>query len=242
MRTGHHDLIQRKKEVMMKKSILMLSSCAMLLSVTSVSYSAEGPYLSFTQGFSMLNDFDVVASEEMGIRTIGYKPDPGLSIGAAIGYNYSNFRVEGEFSCQRHYIYEGSMDSVSQGELDTTMSAEMISYAGLLNVYYDLHVWNAFTPFLSVGIGMADVYMNDVKTYTIGGEPNPWYMVENFNGTSLVYQIGGGVSYAFCDNIAFDFKYRYYSTTDLTMDGGALGPRDNDYSSHNIYYGIRVTF
>ncbi len=60
---------------------------------------------------------------------------------------------------------------------------------------------------------------------------------ENDDDTVFAYQVGAGVGYAVTEKVSFDVKYRYFATSDPEFDTTKA-----EYSSHNVYAGIRVTF
>lgn len=230
----------------MKKCIVLVTGCVVLASGYSVSYSAEGPYLSIKQGFALMNDYKV---EELVDPTFKYDPDYGFGLAAAVGYSLGrNFRIEAELACQQNYVYEGTMYASIptppyKALLDMTTSGDIKSFAGLINGYYDFTNHSAFTPFVSAGFGFVNVKMNDFTVYTVGGEPNPDRIVEDADGTAPAYQVGGGFGYALCDNLTFDFTYRYFASVNLAVEGGKIVPHsETDYISHNIYVGLRFSF
>ncbi len=100
-----------------------------------------------------------------------------------------------------------------------------------LNGYYDFVNESAFTRFISAGLGCAKVEVND---FNIPGSGLP---SENDDDTVFAYQIGADVAYAVSEKVSLDVKYRYFATSDPDFDGTEV-----EYSSHNIYAGIRVNF
>lgn len=226
-----------KKGIDMKNFVLIFLGCVMLLSVSSTAYSAL--YLNLNHGPALLDSYDVKGT---GTDALEYDPDVGFALAGAIGYQFDeHFRMDAEIAWQQNYMYEGSYTG-NEGALDMTLSGDMTSLVGLLNGYYDVANQSALTPFLTVGIGFGEIAVNDLTIYSIGSESNPWPMVENLDGTSIAYQVGGGFNYAFCETLSLDLKYRYFATLDLELDGGAFGSREVDYSSHNVYGCLRFTF
>jgi opacity protein-like surface antigen len=211
---------------MMKKTIFVIAGCTMLLSISSLAYSAEGPYVSGNLGVAMLNDSDVTDSTEPGM-TVDIESDAGLALGVAVGYGFANnTRIEGEISYQKNDLDKGSVWG-----FDTALTGDTSSLAFLLNGYYDFKNTSPFTPFITAGIGMAKVEVNDmnVSGYDSYGE--------NDDDTVFAYQFGGGVSYAVNEKVNIDVKYRYFGTSDPEFDSV-----DAEYSSHNLYAGVRVAF
>ena len=211
---------------MMKKTIFAITGCTILLSMSSLACSAEGPYVSGNLGIAMMNDSDTTDSTVPGIAA-DIESDPGLALGVAAGYSFpSNIRIEAEIAYQQN-----DLDKISVSGFDTALSGDTSSLALLLNGYYDFKNTSPFTPFITGGIGMAKVEVNDmnVSGYDSYGE--------NDDDTVFAYQFGAGVSYAVNEKVNLDVKYRYFGTSDPEFDSV-----EAEYSNHNLYAGVRVAF
>jgi opacity protein-like surface antigen len=207
----------------MKKKTLTIACCAALLSISSVAYSAAGPYVSGNVGLAIANDSDVTLVP--GI-TVDVESDSGLALGAAAGYAFEfNTRVEAEIVYQKN-----DLDEINIFGLDLDLSGDTSSTALLFNGYYDFNNASAFTPFIGAGIGVANVEVNDFNILGLGGLPDD-------DDTVFAYQVGAGVAYAINENIDIDVKYRYFATSDPEFDITEI-----EYSSHNIYAGVRIGF
>lgn len=210
----------------MKKTLLIAASCSMLLSVSSIAYSADGPYLSGNLGLAIASDSDITDSTEPGI-TLTFESDMGFALGGAIGYGFSNFRFEGELAYQTN-----DLDKVKAFGVSIDATGDASSLAGLLNGYWDFNNTSPFTPYISGGIGMAKVEINDLNI------PGSGEADINDDDTVFAYQLGAGVAYAINEYLSLDVKYRYFATEDLEFENTT----NVEYSSHNFYAGIRYTF
>lgn len=208
----------------MKKHILFAVCTVFLLSVSTICYSA-GPYVSGNLGLAIARDSDVTDSTMPGV-TLEIESDTGLALGGAIGYDFDSFRVEGEVAYQRNNLDKGTLLG-SSVNLDGYTS----SLAFLLNGYWDFVNSTPFTPFISGGLGVASVKIND---FNVSGSGDP---DESDSDTVFAYQIGAGVAYALDSNISIDLKYRYFATSDPDFDTS-----EAEYSSHNFYIGVRFNF
>jgi hypothetical protein len=93
----------------MKKNIFMITGCAMLLSISSIAYSAEGPYVSGNLGISTPSNSDLTDSTVPGI-TMDVESDSGLALGTAVGYGFANsIRIEGEIAYQKNDLDKASL-------------------------------------------------------------------------------------------------------------------------------------
>ena len=207
----------------MKKHLALFVGCAAMLSMSSAESAVMGPYASVHGGIATLNDAD--AKTDVG--TLEFDTDPGLALTAALGYDFGcNVRLEAEGGYQQNDISQINLKGL--GGLKG--SGEITSTSGLLNGYYDFTNMSAVTPFVSAGFGFMKAKIEDVALLgkSIPGETD---------GTSMAYQVGGGFSYALNYNLALDVKYRYLAAIDLELEDTEF-----DYSSHNVYGGIRASF
>lgn len=209
----------------MKKNLLIISVCVLAFFFSSPAYSAEGPYVSGNIGFAMLSDSDVTDSTIPGI-TIDMEYDTGLALGAALGYNFGNTRLEGEISYQKNDFEKASLFGV-----DVDLTGDVTSLSLLMNGYYDFVNNSAVTPYLSAGLGFAEVEVNDLNVPG-SGLPN-----SNDDDTVFAYQVGVGVGYAVNEKVTIDVKYRYFATSDPEFD-----TTEAEFASHNFLFGVRVNF
>jgi len=207
----------------MKKQILTIACCAALLSISSIAYSAEGLYMSGNVGLAMANDSDVTDSDVPGL-TLNFESDSGFAFAGAIGNSFSNYvRLEAEIAYQKN-----DMDKVGLLGVSVPINGDTSSTALLFNGYFDFINKSAFTPYISGGLGFANV---DVSAITV---PGLGTLTSSDDDTVFAYQFGVGVGYAVNDKVTIDVKYRYFGTADLEFDTTEV-----EYSSHNIYAGIR---
>lgn len=209
----------------MKKNLLIISVCVLAFFFSSPAYSAEGPYVSGNIGFAMLSDSDVTDSTIPDI-TIDMEYDTGLALGAALGYNFGNTRLEGEISYQKNDFEKASLFGV-----DVDLTGDVTSLSLLMNGYYDFVNNSAVTPYLSAGLGFAEVEVNDLNV------PGSGLPDSNDDDTVFAYQVGVGVGYAVNEKVTIDVKYRYFATSDPEFD-----TTEAECASHNFLFGVRVNF
>jgi len=211
-----------------EKKYFMLASCAMLLSVSSIAYSAEGPYVSGNLGLAIANDSDL--SDPSGTGTIEF--DKGLAFGVAAGYGFGNTRVEGEIAYQKNDYDKLSLSAPGVGSFSgLNVDGHATSTAFLLNGYYFFKNNSSITPFIGAGLGFANIDVSDISVPGIGA------LTSSSDDTVFAYQIGTGVGFAVNEKVTLDLKYRYFATSDPNFEG-----TDAEYSSHNIYACVRVGF
>ena len=209
----------------MKKNLLIIFVILLTLFLTAPVYGAEGLYVSGYFGFAMASDSDLTDSTVPGV-TVNTEFDTGPALGAALGYDFNKFRVEGEISYQKNDVDKIGALGVF---FDATGDATAISF--LINGYFDFVNSSAFTPYISAGLGYAQVEFNDLN---ISGSGFPGSSDED---TVFAYQIGIGLGYAVSEKVTIDVKYRYFGTEDSEYDTTKA-----EFASNNVLFGIRVNF
>jgi len=209
----------------MKRIAILGVVCSMLLSLSSIAYSA-GLYVSGSVGVAVPNDSEVTDATLPGI-TMNIESDMGMALGAGIGYAFTDYmRVEGEVAYQMTEFSKANLLGV-----DLDLTGDISSLALFLNCYFDFVNTSSFTPFIGGGVGVAKVEMNELNFPGLGLPSS------SDDDTVFAYQVVAGVGYAVNDTVTIDAKYRYFGTSTPELDGS-----DVEYSSHNIYFGIRIYF
>ena len=208
----------------MKKAIKVLLVIVVLISLSSFAYSAPGFYAGGSVGFTSPNDADI-SDPDISFMSA----EKGLSLGGFIGYSFANnFRLEGEL------VYQGNdLDKMRIYGHDFDMTGDISSAAMFANAYYDFNNSSRFTPFIGGGIGFSKVEVND--TGVIIGGVN--YDLGDDSDTVLAYHLDAGVNYEINERFSLDLKYRYFETENPDFSGTEI-----EYSSHNVYTGLRVSF
>lgn len=215
----------------MKKNVWMFTGCAIVLSIASSAYSAEGLYASGNLGLAMRSDGDITSNSFPGI-TVAIESDDGLALAGSIGYGFNNnIRVEGEIAYQKNDFDKANVHVSHVPTWSRDLTGDTSSLALLVNGYYDFSNKSAFTPFISGGLGYANVELNDFNMAGLNSQNT------SDDDTVFVYQVGVGVGYAVNEKISLDAKYRYFAAEDQKFDIS-----EAEYTSHNIYGGIRVAF
>ena len=208
----------------MKKNILVIAGCTIVLFISTVAYSAEDPYVSLNLGLAVANNSD--AKFDSG-DTVEFEFEKGIALSGAIGGIINDrFRAEVEIAYQENDLDKAGMAGV--GSIDVNGDASSLSL--LANGYYDFINAGPFTPFLSAGIGIAEV---EVSKITIPGSS---YYLTGDDDIVFAYQLGAGIGFAVNKQVTLDFKYRYFATSDPEFEIAST-----EFSTHNFYAGIRVS-
>ena len=166
----------------------------------------------------------------------------GILAGLALGYRLGNFRVEGEYF-YRGTTYDAESDSDIGGFDPTALKQEqeveevkgavddVLSHNFFANLYYDYHSASKFTPYVGVGVGVAQVSLDwfnrwkrndDSRFITTFCDSNGCNedLNEKLAGTTSVtnaklsdmlvgYQVLVGVDYQVSDPVTIGLKVRW---------------------------------
>ncbi len=209
----------------MNKYLLITFVCVLVFFFSAPVYSADGLYVSGNIGFAMASDSDLTDSTVPGV-TVNTEFNTGLAFGAALGYDFNRFRVEGEISHQTNDV-----DKIGALGVFFNATGDATALSFLINGYFDFVNSSAFTPYISAGLGYAQVEFNDLN---ISGSGFP---DSSDDDTVFAYQIGIGVGYAVTEKVTIDVKYRYFGTEDSEYD-----TTEAEFTSNNFLFGVRVYF
>ncbi len=204
----------------MKKKI-SIAVCVMLLSLSTSAYSATDTlYLSANLGVGFFSDAEVTGSDASAAN-YDIEANTGYGLGAAVGYEFDNTRIESEF-----VYHNNTLDQATTAGGDAALSDDIDSFAVLINGYRDFANDSRWTPFLGGGLGLAMINVDDDTAY-LGDD----------SATVFAFQISTGIAYAVNEVITVDCRYRYFATTNPEFDSG-----ETEYRTHNVYAGVRYSF
>ena len=204
---------------------LIVSVSAMLLCLSTIAYSADGLYISNNVGLVIATDSDVTDPDFLPeINKIILESASGFVLTGALGYTGGPLRGEVEIGYQKNNLDQGKREGPVCPCPVQPLSGDITSLSVLVNGYYDFNTASPITPFVSVGLGVARV---EVDNTVLG----------NHNDSVFAYQVGGGVGYAVDEQVSVDIKYRYFATSNLEFDNASA-----EYSNHNFSIGLRTSF
>jgi opacity protein-like surface antigen len=208
---------------MRKVGVVVVGFLVLLVSAAPV--SAKGPYVGGQAGVVFLSDSDI----QQGPTTLTSSFDTGYGLGLTGGYSFGMFRLEGELFYKTNAFEETSAAGVS-----LPADGDMTALGLMVNAYFDFKNNTAFTPFIGVGVGMAQV---SIKDLTIGG-----LAIADDDDAVFAYQGIAGVGYSVTPALTLDLAYKYTATADPEFTDLSGVPFEAEYMSHNIMAGVRFNF
>ena len=178
--------------------------------------------------------------------------DPAAALGGAIGYRWSNLRIEG-FGAWRHHdvdvfeaiqlvtVNENTGATVTINNVDRfrgRVSGDTTTIIGMVNGIVDIDFALPVVPYIGAGLGAAYVTLRDVRG-SAGGVP---FTLTSDSDMVLAYQALGGVAYSITDQIIVEVEYRYLTMTDPEFTDSLGASFDVENDSHNFEIGFRLNF
>ena len=164
--------------------------------------------------------------------------DPGFNLALAVGHTFRtesplSFRTEAELG---YLVLEADQHQISGlGTFSgSAASGDASAVVGLANAYVDYQL-GAFTPFVSAGIGYADLDLDNVGTTPTG-------QVLDTDENGVAWQVGVGTAYAVSDTLNIDLSYRYSGIEDVGVTANDGTSSDLDFRNHQVTIGIRKAF
>lgn len=196
----------------MKKIILVTALSLALCGGTAM---AMEPYVSVGGGVAFLADSDVDGSSVVFNDTnVAY--DSGYIFRGAVGAKFDTFRLELE-----GFYGENDTDDVNIMNVVEVDARGTLSVTGaLINGYYDLQLGYPVVPYVSAGLGYANVELDST------------------DDDVFAYTFGFGVAYEVNKTLALDLGYRYLATEDANV--GFIS--DFSYESNQLLAGVRFSF
>jgi opacity protein-like surface antigen len=218
------------------RSMIFAAASATSLAITATAAFAQdkvGLYGRIDSGWSFGRDID------------GGDVGDSYIIGGGVGYRFTpNFRTDVTIG------YRGGYDlsaTETIGANTLAGEADLKSWAGLINVYYDFANASRFTPYIGAGIGVARNKLDDVPLMLNGAS------VGTLNGdskTNVAWQLSLGTAIRVSQGISLDVGYRYMdlgkfqsADTGTVLGAPVTGVRsEDDLRAHEIQVGLRFDF
>ena len=202
--------------------------------------SRPGGYFSGFLGVNIPQDADVDSTDYLTGRSFSDRVefDPSVAVGGTAGYDYGYLRLEGEIS-YRHAEIDSITETVTN-ERFRGVDGDVGALGFMANAFFDFENNSPITPYWGGGIGFAVLDVSDTTGIDQNGVPTAIYY--DGNDTVFAYQAGAGVEIALSPFLSLDLGYRYFGTSEATIDDDSAQSTRFKLESHNALMGLRVKF
>ena len=207
----------------MKKSFSVL--LVVVLSFCATAAFAGNVYFSGSGGFTLVQDAEI--KDAVPSQTIEF--ENGWNAGGAIGYDFGMFRTEFEISYRNN-----GLDILDVGGVEAPLSGSITATSFLVNGIIDLENKSNLTPFIGVGIGAANLSINDAAVLGV--------VIVDDSTTVFGYKVMTGIDYAFSPEFSLTADYTFFGTANPTFENVAGADFKSEYHSHNINAGFKYNF
>ena len=192
----------------------------------------------------------------------GFPNDPGQVTGAGSiledesnddFYKYGigfGINPEGPVRMDFSFSYSPNMESTSNGPNNTTVENNVDNYLYMINAYYDFdEMGQGFVPYISGGIGLSRMVLEDIRVKNASGTINVREEGETKN--NFGWALGLGTAVQMEGDVSLDIGYRYVEMRETAGDGvlsgspalpSNSGTKVDKLFAHELYLGLRVGF
>lgn len=209
------------------RAIAAIAVFCFMGAVTAFADEGRGVYLSAKAGTFGLDDAKYAPP---GDRKIHF--EEGNSLSLAAGYDFGFLRVEAEYGSRENNM-------ATYGEYKADGSYEISSY--LLNGFVDFENSTFVTPYIGLGIGIADIesvsplaHLND----------SAW-MVPLARGSETVtaYQGFLGVGFEIGGHVLIDVEWNFFTSSDPSFQDPVTATKvKSSYAGSSASAGLRYIF
>ena len=207
-----------KLEKNMQKKILTFASALLLSTVIAGTASARDGWYAAVRGGVTNSNMNSVDESSTTTAKADIDFDNVWMMSGAVGYRYSYFRAELEYSYR-----EDHDETSATGLSGTEFGAKNL----MLNGYFDFLPNYVISPYVSAGIGWAQLSLD---TFSKAGGATTTNSVDSDNFT---WSIGAGMTVRVNKCLNIDAGYRYLDMGDI---------ENANVNAHEVYFGLRYTF
>ena len=236
------------------KRIFVLLALAALLAAPSLAPAADltGGYaaLKIVPSRSIMDVMKVNMWDGRTNSTGSFGTDNKSTLGGslALGYGFSK-RHQIPIRTELEYTFfseaKGKRDFGAGSGFDLQMKHQIHSL--FMNVYYDIDIEAALTPYVSAGVGVAVIDAKGSTEMNVGQYGPQSVSFGTNTSTNLAWNIGVGAGYRLTDYVSVDLGYRFAgfgkarTKTSIVGFGNTYGETEDIYM-HQVLLGLRVNF
>ncbi len=212
----------------MKKITRLTLASILALAFAVPAFAESGPYLGVTAGITVPADGTF---KDAG-GNVDIKYDAGYALGMSGGYSFDALRVEGEIG----YKAADTRKAFTISSFSYKSTVSNLSF--MANAFYDIKTPYTFgiVPYLGGGIGLSILGTTD------GILNNTIRTMHRSDDAVFAYQVAVGAGYPVTKKLTLDLGYRYFGTTEATLNTSVNTTDKLSFASHNVLAGLRYNF
>lgn len=219
--------------------LTMAALCATMLTGFSAKADDNKFYVQLNGGAA----FGLAPKDDFGTKKAGTSGLVGLEAGYQIT---EQFRTSVSLDYLTKFSFSDKSDIDEENE-KTDTKWKIKSLVAMVNVYYDVMELNGFTPYVTLGAGIARNKVNgyqDCTTIKANVDHTQGFSVPTGNKTNFAYKVGLGTRYSFDQNIALDVRYQFADLGKIKTATNARFDEANNgkLRAHEFLVGIAYKF
>lgn len=188
-------------------------------------------------------EFNPAPEHDDGNKT-NWDFDLGIGASGALGYDFGSFRADAEFTyLSSNFVF--GVDKTDRRQNSDKANDTLTVLAGTANAWYDLDTGTAWSPYIGVGVGAANL---QVKLREAGKETQAAPTFDG-SGWGFVYKAGVGVAVEVLSGFSLVAGYQFFGTLETTVtDGKKNNAATDDHTvkptlmAHGLNVGLRFLF
>ena len=223
-------------------AVATFSQSAMMMESSGV-YVNVGGALTLVPGLTKV-PYDKLDPEPKHVdgKNTNWDFDLGFGADGALGYDFGSFRADAEFTyLTAKAVFD--VDKTERRENDDKADDTLTVLAATANAWYDLDTGTAWSPYIGIGVGAANVQVK-----LANGEDTGDVYFEG-NGWGFAYQAGVGVAVEVLTGFSLVGGYQFFGTlqTKVTDQGDNTAATDDltvspTLMAHGVHLGMRFLF
>lgn len=189
--------------MIIKNIALATALSATVLCASAANAQTQDYYVQFNSGFA----YGMKPGNDLGSKNMGNAALFGFETGYKVD---ENFRAGLSFDYLTGFKGKNAESEKINAELVTLNNTVKVkSYVAMLNLYYDIGEFNGFTPYMTIGAGMA---RNKSKLNAVQADEDGDTLASvSSKGTknNFAYKLGLGTRYALDSSFDLDVRYQY---------------------------------
>src|SRR6187455_1907516 len=145
------------------------------------------------------------------VEAVGMGWDSSMLFGLGVGYKFNDwFRADitGEYRGKSNFHGSDHVTTATTNGVDN-YSGSKSEWVFMANAYVDLGTWWCLTPYVGLGLGMANIKISGFRDDGFNNLGQSTAYADDASKWNFAWAVHAGVSYKVNQSMAIDFGYRY---------------------------------